>query len=247
MSRTVVGAVSILWMLVAAGCETVDEPGVAEMDDGEMARWHLSRDPGGPAWVGMTGPLRADDLVQEANHAMDQLQFARAEAMLDRAAVIDRHTGIAEFQNCSLHYHTYRFAEAEQYCTVAIEQRGAVAEYFEVLERGLVRVKLGKLDEAEQDFLWCKEMDPQCAEAYYDHSWVFAARGDVDATIAQIRLAGERDAVYTGLDHVRSDPPYERFEEDATWKAFLGELNKDAPVRVDDEWMEAVGVAGVPE
>jgi len=220
---------------------------VGQDTDEQRARRHLEQDSGEPAWVGVEGPLGPLELMFEAQQAMDRLQFARAEAMLERASQLDPTMAEVWFHNGMLHYHTYRFVQAEQLCTNAIEAGEPNPGYFHVLERGLVRIKLGKLDEAEQDFLRCKELDPQCAEAYYDHSWVFAARGDAAATIEQIRLAGQRDAVYTGLDHVRSDAPYERFEGDPTWKAFLGELSEDAPVRVDEEWVEAVGVAGVPE
>jgi len=232
-----------LLALAASGC---DQPS-PELEDRDLAQQLLTQDPGGPAWVGIEGPLGAPELVMEAIGAMDRLQFARTEAMLDRAAHLDRVTGGPQFNSCMLHYHTYRFSEAEDLCSVAIAVRDPAPPYAYVLERGLVRIKLGKLDEAEQDFLHCKAIDPENAEAYYDHSWVFAARGDLDRTIEQIRLAGERDAVYTGREHVATDPPYERFESDGQWKRFLRELSTDAPLRVDSEWMESVGVAGVPE
>jgi len=197
-------------------------------------------------WEGVQGPLAPVDLVQSAVQAMDAGEVARSEALLARAMQLAPHDPAALFTRCSLRYHQHRFDVAEALCTEAIAQSEPEPPYMMVLERGLVRVKRGDLDGAEQDFQRCRQMDPDNAEAWYDESWVWAARGDVERTIELIQAAGERDPVYAGREFVGTDPPYRAFGGDPRWEAFLEQLKEDAPERRESALTDEHGVEGVP-
>lgn len=148
---------------------------------------------------------------------------------------------------CTLSYDTEKFAQAEEECSEAIRLTGARDDdYYARLNRGLARVVLGKLDGAYEDFQRCKQIDPDNAEAYYDESWVWAARGDVQRTIENVRLAGQRNGYYASRAVVEGDRPYHRFATDPRWRSFLEELNSSTPRFHIPALLRQQGISGVP-
>ena len=138
---------------------------------------------------------------------------------------------------------------AEDACTHAIdnaEDKGN-PNYDSVLNRGLARVLLGKLEAAESDFQWNKRMQPDNAEAYYDESWVWAARSNLDKVLENVKRAGELDPYYRNIEVVGNDLPYEKFKGDKRWDDFLARLDPGPPPEEKmSTLLQQEGISGVP-
>ena len=185
------------------------------------------------------------DRAQDAIHDGDA---KRARKAIDRALKLDASNAIAWRIACILAYDTSRFEDSEAHCTRAIDLTRDDPEYHALLNRGLARVKLNKLDGAYEDFQACKRLDPHNAEAYYDESWVWAARGDLDQVLQNVRLAGRYNPFYAYREVVGTDEPYERFHDDPRWIAFVETLVPgDAPdFPQDTPLLEQNPISGVP-
>lgn len=171
---------------------------------------------------------RAEDAIADGNPQ-------RARRAIDRALKLDPGNAPAWRTACILAYDTSRFADAAAHCTRAIDLAEPTPEYHALLNRGLARIKLGELDGAFEDFQRCKAMEPHNAEAYYDESWVWAARGDLEQVISNVTLAGRYNPFYAYREVVEPDLPYERFRSDPRWTAFLDTLVPgEAPVFPQD-------------
>ena len=123
------------------------------------------------------------ELARQHERRLDRVQIDRA---LSRARELAPQQPEPWDASCPTYYDLQRFEEAEGFCTRALELRGE-PDYSALLNRGLARIKLGKLDAAEADFRACRELEPDNAEAYIDESWVWAARGDIEHTIELAR------------------------------------------------------------
>ncbi len=153
-------------------------------------------------------------------------------------------------QMCILRYDVDEPAAAEEACTKAIAgaEDPKNPNYDSVLNRGLARVLLGKLDEAEADFQWNKRMQPRNAEAYYDESWVWAARGNLDKVLENVKIAGEYDPYYRNIEVVGSDRPYDRFRGEPRWEEFLSTLDPGPPPEEKmSTLLQQEGISGVPQ
>ncbi len=180
--------------------------------------------------------------------AIDDGDAVRARKAIVRALELDPGNASAWRIACIIAYDTSRFAESEAACTKAIDLGEPEPEYHALLNRGLARVKLNKLDGALDDFQRCKRLEPQNAEAYYDESWVWAARGDLERVIENVRLAGRYNPFYAHQAVVGTDEPYDRFEQDPRWIAFVETLvpgeAPDFPQRTP--LLEKNPISGVP-
>ena len=178
------------------------------------------------------GDVTGDDLpdgdlekvIDRSAEAMDRSDPVAAEKWAREALRQAPGDAGAWLHWCIFSYDNTDFAESERACTIAIRLMEPNPEYHALLNRGLARVKLGKLDGAEADFQRCKRQEPQNAEAWYDESWVWAARGQRDKTIMNLRNAGEYDDYYAMHDVVASDEAFDRFRDDPVWEAFVATL-----------------------
>ena len=155
---------------------------------------------------------------------MDRSDPVEAEAWAREALRVAPGDAGAWLHWCIFSYDNGDFTEAERACTLAIDLRSPRPEYHALLNRGLARIKLGKLDGAEGDFQRCKRQEPENAEAWYDESWVWAARGERDKTIMNLRKAGKYDDYYAMREVVASDEAFDKFGGDPVWEAFVGDL-----------------------
>jgi ribosomal protein S16 len=90
-------------------------------------------------------------------------------------------------------------------------------------------------------------MQPDNAEAYYDESWVWAARGDLDRVLKDVKRAGELDPYYRNIEVVGNDRPYDKFKGQARWDEFLATLdNGPPPSEKMSTLLQQEGVSGVP-
>lgn len=190
----------------------------------------------------------ADTWTDRAQEAMDAGRAAPAREAIVRALELDQGNPTTWRVACILAYDTSRFAESEAACTRAIDLGEPKPEYHALLNRGLARVKLNKLEGAFEDFQRCKKLEPSNAEAYYDESWVWAARGDLDRVIENVRLAGRYNSFYAFREVVEPDQPYEKFASDPRWINFLDTLVPgDAPnFPQDTPLLEQNPISGVP-
>jgi len=187
--------------------------------------------------------MLAGSQAREAGLATQASRYLRAGLELD-----DRNE-MLWLQLCILHYDVDDAASAETACTRAIETAldPANPNYDSVLNRGLARVKLGKLAEAEADFQWNKRMQPKNAEAYYDESWVWAARGDLEKVLENVKIAGEYDPYYRNIEVVGSDQPYDKFLDEPAWQDFLKTLDPGPPPEEKmSTLLQQEGISGVP-
>jgi tetratricopeptide (TPR) repeat protein len=169
--------------------------------------------------------------ADRAQEAMDEGRAGPARRAVKRSLKLDPDNAMAWRISCILAYDTGRFADSAADCTRALELTEPAPEYHALLNRGLARIKLNQLDGAFDDFQRCKKLEPQNAEAYYDESWVWAARGDLDRVIENVRLAGTYNPFYAYRGVVEPDLPYNAFRDDPTWNRFLDTLVPgEAPV-----------------
>jgi tetratricopeptide (TPR) repeat protein len=191
----------------------------------------------------------AERMMLAGSNAREEGHATQASRYLRAGLALDPNGEFLWLQLCILQYDINDPAEAEESCTKAINaaEDPRSPNYDSVLNRGLARVRLGKLDAAEADFRWNKRMQPDNAEAYYDESWVWAARGDLDKVLENVRRAGELDPYYRNIDVVGNDRPYDKFRGDKRWEALLATLDPGPP---PGEKMSTIllqeGVSGVP-
>ncbi|GEM_PF-1896009 len=169
-------------------------------------------------------PGALEDIIDRSAEAMDRSDARGAEKWAREALRVAPGDGNAWLHWCIFSYDNTDFAESERACTIAIDLMEPNPEYHALLNRGLARVKLGKLDGAEADFQRCKKQEPENAEAWYDESWVWAARGVRDETIMNLRNAGKFDRYYAMREVVAQDEAFDRFRDDPVWKGFVAEL-----------------------
>jgi tetratricopeptide (TPR) repeat protein len=165
-----------------------------------------------------------EEIIDRSAEAMDRSDPVGAEKWAREALRLAPGDSGAWLHWCIFSYDNTDFAESERACTITIGLMGPVPEYHALLNRGLARVKLGKLEGAEADFQRCKRQEPHNAEAWYDESWVWAARGKRDRTILNLRNAGKYDTYYAMREVVASDEAFDKFGGDPVWEAFVAEL-----------------------
>jgi len=186
-------------------------------------------------------------LLEVRAHA-ELVDVPRASARLEECKELGPEQPEVWVSACTLSYDTKAFARAVEECTRAIELTGAADDdYYAHLNRGLARVVLGALDGAYEDFQRCKQIDPSNAEAYYDESWVWAARGDIERTIENVRAAGARNPYYASRAVVAGDLPYRAFLEEPRWQEFLSELSSSTPRFHIPALLRESGISGVPQ
>ena len=165
-----------------------------------------------------------EEIIDRSAEAMDRSDAKEAEKWAREALRLAPGDSGAWLHWCIFSYDNSDFRESERACTIAIDLMGPTPEYHALLNRGLARVKLGKLDGAEADFQRCKSQEPENAEAWYDESWVWAARGHRDKAIMNLRKAGKYDSYYAMRDVVAMDEAFDKFSDDPVWTAFVAEL-----------------------
>ncbi len=180
-------------------------------------------EPGDPTAEDL-GPGELEDIIDRSAEAMDRADVDTARRWAREALRRAPGDAGAWLHWCIFSYDATDFAESERACTIAIGLREPRPEYHALLNRGLARIKLGKLDGAEADFQRCKKQEPENAEAWYDESWVWAARGARDETIMNLRKAGKYDSYYAVREVVDGDEAFDAFQNDAVWRAFIEEL-----------------------
>ena len=170
------------------------------------------------------GEGELERIIDRSAEAMDRSDARGGEKWAREALRVAPGDGNAWLHWCIFSYDNTDFAESERACTIAIGLMEPTPEYHGLLNRGLARVKLGKLDGAEADFQRCKKQEPNNAEAWYDESWVWAARGHRDKTIMNLRNAGTFDSYYAMQDVVAQDEAFDKFRDDPVWTEFIDGL-----------------------
>lgn len=191
----------------------------------------------------------AERLMMAGQSAMEAGNATQASRYLRAGLELNEKSEFLWLQFCILNYDIGEALAAEEACTKAIEyaEDPKNPNYDMVLNRGLARVLLGKLDEAEADFQWNKRMQPKNAEAYYDESWVWAARGNLQKVLENVKTAGEYDPYYRNIEVVGDDRPYDKFRGDETWEAFLKTLDPGPPPEEKmSTLLQQEGISGVP-
>ncbi len=191
----------------------------------------------------------AERLMMAGQAAMEAGNPTQASRYLRAGLAVQENHEFLWLQLCILSQDIGRPGDAEAACSKAIEyaQDPAGPNYDSLVNRGVARLRLGDLDGAEQDFDRARAQRPEDAEAWYDASWVHAARGDLDRVIEHVRAAGARDPYYRRRSVVGDDHPFDRFKDEERWTRFLATLDQGAPGEEKiTTLLETRGLSGVP-
>jgi hypothetical protein len=130
--------------LLLSGCtcgpaptsQTVSTSGIPDPKDGDPTGADL-------------GEGELERMIDRSAEAMDRSDARGGEKWAREALRVAPGDGNAWLHWCIFSYDNTAFAESERACTIAIGLMEPTPEYHALLNRGLARVKLGKLDGAE--------------------------------------------------------------------------------------------------